>query len=164
MPLPPLRRRATRAAVTFIAEASLHIPVSPEVAFDTLADHGSWAEWMPRTFMPVGRSPGALTAGARILVKIAYGPLPSPIMVSVVERPREIAWRGGLPGLVAADHRFLFESDGKGGTVVRSVESWTGVLAWAMKPLLARLAEGIGAQQLAGLAKGATRKAPRTRG
>lgn len=140
--------------MTFLAEASIHVPVSPEIAFDTLADHASWADWMPHSFRPAGPSRGTLRAGDRVLVHIARAPVASPIVVSRVERPREIAWGGGLRFVISAEHRFLFEPDGSGGTVIRSVETWNGVLARALRPVVKRLAERIGAQQLAGIARG----------
>lgn len=148
-----------RRAVSFLAETSLDIPVSPEIAFDALADHAGWAAWMPRTFAPVGPTPGTLRAGDRFRVRIAHAPVASPLVVSVVDRPREIAWRGGPRGVLAAEHRFLFEPNGEGGTRVRSVERWDGVLAPLLRPIVQRLAERIGAQQLAGLARAARGRA-----
>lgn len=148
-----------RGAVSFLAEASIDIPVSPEIAFDTLAEHAGWAAWMPRSFMPVGPTPGTLRAGDRVSVRIALGPVATPLTVSVVDRPREIAWRGGARGLLAAEHRFLFEPNGSGGTRVRSVETWRGALAPLLRPIVKRLAEHLGGQQLAALARGAQRRA-----
>ncbi|APR74727.1 Hypothetical protein A7982_00073 [Minicystis rosea] len=139
--------------MSFLAETSIDLSVSPEIAFDALADHAGWAAWMPRTFVPVGPTHGTLRAGDRILVRIAHGPMPTPIVVSVVDRAREITWRGGPRGVLAAEHRFLFEPNGAGGTRVRSVERWDGALAPLVRPILKRLAERIGAQQLAGLAR-----------
>lgn len=142
--------------MSFFAEASIDVPVPPETAFDALADHAKWPSWMPPTFAPVGPSPGILRAGDRILVKIARSPFASPIRVIRVERANEIAWGGGAPG-ISAEHRFLFEPDGKGGTRIRSVEEWSGPLAPILKPIVKRLAERIGAEQLAGLARAVRR-------
>jgi hypothetical protein len=144
-----------RDAVSFLAETALDMPVAPEIAFDALADHARWPAWMPRTFTPVGPSLGTLRPGDRLRVRIAHAPVASPIVVSVVDRPREIAWRGGPRGVLAAEHRFLFEPNGSGGTRVRSVERWQGILAPLLRPIVQRLAERIGAEQLAGLARAA---------
>lgn len=138
--------------MSFLAEASIEVPVPPEEAFDALADHASWPSWMPATFAPVGPSPGTLRAGDRILVKIARSPFASPIHILRVDRPREIAWGGGAPG-ISAEHRFLFEPSGNGGTRILSVELWTGLLAPILKPIVKRVAERVGAEQLRGIAK-----------
>jgi hypothetical protein len=139
--------------VTFVAEASIHLSVPPDVAFDALADHASWPDWMPRSFRPVGPSQGTLRSGRRLLVYIAGAPVATPIVVSWVERAREIAWGGGVRGVLAAEHRFLFEPDGSGGTWIRSVEIWSGALAWVARPVVKPLAERVGAEQLAGIAR-----------
>lgn len=60
---------------------------------------------------------------------------------------------------MVAEHRFLFEPDGS-GTRIRSVESWRGLLATATKPVLKRLAERIGKQQLEGLRRAAMDRKP----
>ncbi len=110
--------------MSFVAEASILLDVSPEVAFDKLADHPSWVDWMPPTFRPAGASRGKLEAGSRFKAYIARLPFPTPIEVYVVDRAKEITWGGGSP-LLAARHRFLFEAEGS-GTRVRSVETWEG--------------------------------------
>ena len=82
---------------------------------------------------------------------------PATIEVTVVDRAREITWCGGVRGLLRAEHRFLFESDGKGGTKIHSHETWRGVLAPLLKPFVKPRAERIGGEQLAGLAKAVKR-------
>jgi hypothetical protein len=143
--------------VSFIAEASREADAPPERVFDRLADFGSWHEWMPKTFRPVGREPAILSAGARIKTRIGRGVL-AKLEVTVCERPREITWCGGLPGVLRAEHRFLFEptSDGK-KTRIRSVETWRGALTPFLRPIVKRLAEKIGQQQVDAIAKAAAR-------
>ena len=138
----------------FTAEVSLELEVSPTVAFDTLAAHDGWAKWMPRSFLPVGPSVGTLKVGEKARVKIAGAPVASTLRVTCVDRPREIAWCGGVKGLVFGDHHFLFEATEK-GTRVRSVETWTGVLAGLIRPLLLKAAKRVGDEQLAGLRQAA---------
>jgi hypothetical protein len=140
--------------MSFVAEASRTLGVPPEVAFDRLADHPSWKEWMPRSFTPLSPARGALRVGDRLRMRIARAPFPAVIEVTVVERAKEIAWRGGVAGVLHAEHRFLFESDGKGGTRVRSVETWRGALAAVLRRFVRPVAERIGAEQLDGLARG----------
>lgn len=139
----------------FVAEAFLSLDVPPEVAFDALADHPSWKDWMPRSFKPVSKADGPLRPGKRLKMKIVGAP--ATIEVTVVERAKEITWCGGVRGLLRAEHRFLFESDGKGGTKVHSHETWRGALAPIVRRFIKPRAEKIGSQQLAGLASAVRR-------
>ena len=142
--------------MSFIARAHLDIDVTPEVAFDTLADHDSWPEWMPRSFRPVGPSLGTLRVGAIPRVRIENLPFATPLPVTVFDRPREITWAGGSSALRGV-HSFLFEAI-DGGTRVTSSEIWSGWLAMLLKPVLLRGAVRVGRAQLAGLKKGALRR------
>jgi hypothetical protein len=145
----------------FVAQAERSLPVPPDVAFDRLANHASWYDWMPDSFRPVGRSKGPLREGDSIRVRIAGMPMPARLSISVTKRPDakggapagEITWTGGLKGLLWAEHRFLFEAK-DGGTRVRSVETWHGALAPFFQKAIQKQAERIGAEQLAGLARG----------
>jgi hypothetical protein len=139
--------------MSFVARGTRRLPVAPEVAFDRLADLGSWPEWMPSSFRPVGRAEGVLRRGQKVWVKIAGVPVASPIEVSEVRRPTEIAWTGGLPGVLWANHQFLFEADGAAGTVVVSHETWSGLLAPLVERLIKPQAERVGGQQLEALAR-----------
>jgi hypothetical protein len=144
--------------MSFLAEASITLDVPPEVAFDALRDHPSWRAWMPRGFVPASTLGRPLEAGDAIRVKVGGAPVASRIEVEIVERPREITWSGGVRGLLHGRHRFLFEPH-EGGTRVRSVETWSGVLAALVKPALRRAASKVGAAQLRGLEKAVTRTA-----
>lgn len=90
-------------------------------------------------------------AGDRIRVRI--GGLPTILEVTVVDRAREIAWRGGVGFLLSGHHRFFFEPDGAAATRVRSVELWEGFLGPFVRPVVRRAAEWVGKKQLAGLAR-----------
>ncbi|HVY45352.1 MAG TPA: SRPBCC family protein [Minicystis sp.] len=137
----------------FVAEARRSVAAPPEIAFDRLADHASWRAWMPRSFRPVGPPLGRLRVGDRPRVRIAGALVPTPIEVFVVERAREIGWRGGIRPLLYAEHRFLFDAADGGGTVVRSVETWSGALAPVARRLVQPVAERIGREQLDALAR-----------
>lgn len=132
----------------FLAEASIEIPVSPDVAFAKLLDFPTWDKWMPRSFRPMEKG-APLTVGARIRVRI--GGLPSTLTVTTADRPRTIAWRGGVGKLLFAEHVFRFEAKGS-GTLVLSQEVWDGRLASALRPVVKRLAERVGREQLEALA------------
>jgi hypothetical protein len=140
--------------MSFLAQAESSVGAPPEVAFDRLANHASWPAWMPASFRPVGPSKDTLRSGDAITVKIAGMPFPARLVVHVSRRPDEISWRGGVKGLLWAEHRFLFEADAKGGTRVRSVETWYGPLASVLRRAIQPRAERIGQEQLAGLARG----------
>ena len=141
----------------FVAEAELTIDAPPQRIFDRLADFASWPDWMPRSFVPVVRAgePSSLRLGDRFRVKVGGSRFASTLRITMMERPREIAWRGGLRGVLWAEHRFVLEPDGDRRTRVRSIETWRGALAGLMRRIVKPLAEKIGGQQLAGLAKAA---------
>ena len=138
--------------MSFIAEASITLSVSPEIAFDALRDHPSWNQWMPRSFAPASKLGRPLEEGDVIRVRVAGAPFASKIEVVVVERAREITWSGGIRGVLHGRHRFLFEPH-EGGTRVRSAETWSGILARLTKPALSRAASKVGLEQLRGLEK-----------
>ncbi len=143
--------------MTFVAEATGEADAPPEAVFDRLSDFASWRDWMPRAFRPVGKEPASLARGVKMRVRIAHG-APAALEVTVHERPREIAWRGGIPVVLGAEHRFVFEpiADGK-RTRIRSVETWRGALTPFLRPIVKRVAERIAAQQIAALARAAAR-------
>jgi hypothetical protein len=129
------------------------MPVTREVAFDRLADSGSWPEWMPPSFRPSGTPSGTLRVGTEIRLRIGGVPGETTIRVSEVRRPAEIAWQGGVPGVLFADHRFLFEADGERGTKVTSLETWSGLLASLVRLFVQPRAERVGDDQLDALAR-----------
>jgi hypothetical protein len=138
--------------MSFIAKGSRRIAVAPEVAFDRLADLASWPSWMPSSFRPAGTPEGALRPGRRVWVRIAGIPAPTPVEVTELRRPKEIAWSGGVRGLLWANHQFFFEADGD-GTVVISHETWSGLLASLVEQFIKPAAERIGSHQLEALAR-----------
>lgn len=139
--------------MSFVAKGTRRIPVTPEVAFDRLADLASWPRWMPSSFRPVGTPQGTLRLGQKVWVRIAGVPGPSRIEVTEIRRPKEIAWSGGVPGVLWANHQFFFEPDGPDATVVISHETWSGMLAPFLRRLIQPKAEVIGGHQLEALAR-----------
>ncbi|CAN5923865.1 hypothetical protein BH11MYX4_BH11MYX4_44470 [soil metagenome] len=139
--------------MSFVAEAERTIEAPPQRVFERLIDVASWSTWMPRSFVPLLRSgtPSPLRLGDRIKVKIAGAPLPSTLRMSKLVRPTELAWRGGVRGLLWAEHRFVLEPVGDRRTRVRSIETWHGALASILRPLVLPAALRIGGEQLAGL-------------
>ena len=145
--------------MSFIVEAERTIEAPPQRVFDKLADFASWPQWMPRSFAPVVKdgapSPVHLRLGDRFRVRVGGAPVASTLRVSVLERPRELAWRGGVRGLLRAEHRFVFEAVGDSRTRVRSIEAWHGSLARLLRRLVEPAALRIGGQQLEALARAA---------
>lgn len=139
--------------MSFVAKGTRRMPVTPEVAFDRMADFASWPRWMPPSFRPVGAASGTLQRGRKIWVRIAGVPAPSRIEVSEMRRPKEIAWSGGLPGVLWANHQFFFEAEGPDATVVVSHETWSGLLAPLLRRVIQPQAERVGGQQLDALAR-----------
>jgi hypothetical protein len=142
--------RDTMHHMPFIAETECVIPSPPDAVFDRLADHASWSSWMPASFRPLDGSIGTLKLGVRFRMRVAK--IPATLVVSAAERGKELAWRGGIKRLLHANHRFVFEADGNGGTRVRSIEMWDGPLSRFFRPLVKPLAERIGREQLDALA------------
>jgi hypothetical protein len=138
--------------MSFVAKGTRRIPVAPEVAFDRLADLSSWPSWMPSSFRPVGTPTGTLRLGQKVSVRIAGVPTASRIEVSELRRPKEIAWSGGVPGILWANHQFFFEPDGD-ATVIVSQETWSGLLAPFLRRLIQPMAERVGGHQLEALAR-----------
>jgi hypothetical protein len=145
--------------MSFVAEAELTIEAPPQRVFDRLADFAGWPSWMPRSFVPVlvDGSPSPLKLGDTFKVRVAGAPMAAKLRISVLDRPREIAWRGGVRGVFWAEHRFVLEEigDDHRRTRVRSIETWHGIGAHLAKKTVMRTALRVGGEQLAGLAKAA---------
>lgn len=141
--------------MSFVAQAELLIDAPPSRVFDRLADFAAWPSWMPASFVPLIRKgdPSPLRLGDRVRVKVGSAPFASTLRISILDRPRELAWRGGVRGLLWAEHRFVLDPDGDRRTRVRSIETWRGALAGLAQRLVKPLAEKIGGEQLAGLAR-----------
>ena len=77
----------------------------------------------------------------------------STLKITRLERPHELAWRGGVRGVLWAEHRFVLDADGDRRTRVRSIETWNGALAGLLRRLIEPVAVRVGSEQLAGLAK-----------
>jgi hypothetical protein len=143
--------------MSFVAEAERTIDAPAARVFDRLADVASWPSWMPRSFALVvhGRRPypSPLKLGDRVKVKVNGAPIASTLRVSRLERPHELAWRGGVRGLLWAEHRFVVEATGDRRTRVRSIETWHGALAGLLRRIVEPAALRVGGAQLEGLAK-----------
>lgn len=138
----------------FVAEAVCECDRPPEEVFDRLADARAWSEWMSGAFRPIWTPDEPLRQGDHPRVRIGVLP-PTTLEITVADRPRELTWTGGVRSLLLAEHRFLFEPRGDGGTRIRSLETWSGALASLTRPLVKPLAERMGLAQLERLARAA---------
>jgi hypothetical protein len=120
--------------MSFVASASGVIHASRTDCFSRLRDFSTWRSWMPLSFRPVRGPERDLVVGDRVFARIAPTKHALPLFIGVkivrVTPGREIAWRGGVPGLLTGEHAFLFDdAEGEpGATLVRSEETWTGAL------------------------------------
>ena len=139
--------------MAFTVTETLDLEAPLALAFETLADHAGWFDWMPAGFVPVGPPLGQLHAGLGLRVRIAGAPFASRLRVSAFEAPTLITWGGGLGHALRGDHSFRFEATAT-GTRVTSSEIWSGWLAPLLRPGVAPVASRIGRAQLEGLRRG----------
>jgi uncharacterized protein YndB with AHSA1/START domain len=111
------------------ATASGEVTVSarPEAVWDVMAGIDGWPSWSPD--IRAAKLEGPLAPGSVFRWKSGSASLTS--VLRSVDRPRELAWTGSTKGIKAV-HVFRFESH-EDGTLVRSEESWTGLLASVFK-------------------------------
>ncbi len=147
--------------MSFVASASGVIHAARSDCFARLRDFPSWQSWMPGSFRPVRGPERPLEIGDRLVLRIAPTPRALPLLIVVtlvrVVPDREITWRGGVPGLLVGEHAFLFEdAEGNdGATLVRSEETWSGVLtnvSFAAK-MIGASASRIGREQIEALTR-----------
>jgi uncharacterized protein YndB with AHSA1/START domain len=105
-----------------VARSEIEIAASPDVAWDVLTAIEDWPSWNPA--VKSVSIEGGIDEGSTFRWKAGPGTIASTI--GNVDRPRRIAWTGTTFG-VRAIHVHTFEPDA-GGTLVRSEESWDGLL------------------------------------
>jgi uncharacterized protein YndB with AHSA1/START domain len=114
---------AIDAGAPVVGRSEVEIAATPEVAWDVLTAIDRWPSWNPAV-RSVSMD-GGIAEGSVFRWKAGPGTITS--TVTHVEQPRRIAWNGTTFGLRAV-HVHTFEPR-RGGTLVRSEESWDGVLA-----------------------------------
>jgi uncharacterized protein YndB with AHSA1/START domain len=137
-----------------IAEGEILIAAPVEVVWEVMADLSGWPSWNSdvKSMAFDGRlEPGSLfrwRSGSASLVST----------IQAVEAPRELAWTGKTMGINAV-HVFAFAPT-DGGTLVRSAESFRGLIPSVLKSYSRRvLRRGI-ESILASLKSEAERRAP----
>ncbi|MGH3012398.1 MAG: SRPBCC family protein [Gaiellaceae bacterium] len=105
-----------------VAEAATEIAADPETVWEVLTDLERWPSWNPDVSAVAHE--GGLEEGATFRWKAGRATITSTIRE--VDRPRLIGWTGRTTGIDAIHVWRLDLRDG--GTLVRTEESWQGLL------------------------------------
>ncbi len=110
-------------------QAEIEIDAPPQEVWEVLAEIGRWSEW--NSVMKGLTLRGPLQEGTRGKVMLNVGgPLgvrPIPVRLVTVREGRELAWVGGLPGVMVGRHGLRLEPRGQGTRFVHE-ETFTGAL------------------------------------
>jgi carbon monoxide dehydrogenase subunit G len=109
------------------AEGELQIDADPQTVVAVISAIDRWPSWTPDVKSVTLRGP--VQPGT--VFRWKAGPSSLTSTLQVVDAPREIAWTGTTMGIRAV-HVFRFQAN-DGGTLVRSEESWEGLLASLLK-------------------------------
>ncbi len=120
----------------FSIERSLEIKAPIGHIWDQLLEVMTWPEWKP-FIKGVSFEGSKIEMGSMFTMNIAVkGPaVPVKVTVCDYEKPKRIAWTGGIPGVVISVHGFTFEEKGD-KTLVKSYEHFTGLLVRLMLKLV----------------------------
>ncbi len=116
-------------------ENSAEVRAPAEKVWEQLTNVNSWPEWKP--FMKrakIASGYKSISCGSKIKMGIMMaGPASVPLAVEVTEfdKPKRLAWEGGVAGLLHAVHSFDIEDRG-GSCVVTSSEVFKGLLTSAL--------------------------------
>jgi hypothetical protein len=107
-------------------ETSTTIDAPPERVWDVLADTASWPDW-DSGVVGVEGEPGE---GSRLKITSELNPKRAyPVKVTELERPRRMAWRGGMPlGLFTGVRTYTLTPEGEGRTRFDMREEFSGPL------------------------------------
>lgn len=115
------------SGTTFNTEIGIAAP--PERVWEVLTDFDSWSKW--NRVLPVFELRGPLAEGTGIRLELELGPLGRrgvDAQLVTVRENEELAWKGGLPGVVSARHGFRLEAIER-GTRLFHTETFNGALA-----------------------------------
>jgi hypothetical protein len=107
-------------------ETSTTIDATPERVWEILADTASWSDW-DSGVVGVEGEPGE---GNRVKITSELNPKRSyPVKITEFERPRRMAWVGGVPlGLFKGVRTYTLTPEGEGRTRFDIREEFTGPL------------------------------------
>jgi len=131
----PAESRINRAAPV-VGASETEVAAVREVVWDILTGIEHWPNWNPDV-KSVSMS-GDLSAGSEFRWKAGPGTITSTL--EHVEAPRRVAWSGKTLGLKAM-HVYALEAR-NGATVVRTEESYDGLLARVFRARLQKTLDG----------------------
>ena len=107
-------------------ETSTTIDAPAERVWEILTDTASWPDWDSGV---VGVE-GALEQGNRVKIRSEVNPKRAyPVTVTELDRPRRMAWKGGMPlGLFTGVRTYTLTPEGEGRTRFDMREQFTGPL------------------------------------
>lgn len=115
-----------------VARGEIEVAAAPEIVWDVLTDIAGWPGWNPD--VKSASLEGPLAPGMQFRWKAGPGTITSTLQR--VEPPRSIAWTGRTMGIEAVHvHRLEPRGD---ATLVRSEESWDGLLVRLLRRSLTR--------------------------
>lgn len=125
------------ALLTREVRTEIEIAAPPQAVWDVMAKLDAWSEWNP--IIAGVKLYGRLREGTRGRLTINLGPHGGrqslAVQLVTVRPPYELAWVGGVRGVVMGCHGFRLEETAKGSRLIHS-EAFSGVLAPAMVRLL----------------------------
>jgi uncharacterized protein YndB with AHSA1/START domain len=126
-----------------VGASEIEIDAAPEAVWEVLTAFERWPSW--NADVKSMTAPGAVAPGSVFRWKAGPGTITSTILR--VERPRLIAWTGKTLGIDAIHFWHLEPQDG--GTLVRTEESYDGLVARLLRRTLQKtldraLADGLG--------------------
>jgi uncharacterized protein YndB with AHSA1/START domain len=135
-----------------IASTEGEIAAPPEVVWDVLADFESWPKWNPDVNSIELEGPVAVGS----VFRWKTGPSRITSTLEAVERPSELGWTGKTFGAKAV-HVWSFEPRGD-GTIVRTTESFEGMLPRLMRKRMQKVLDEALESGLSHLGTEATRR------
>jgi uncharacterized protein YndB with AHSA1/START domain len=118
-----------------VAADEIEIAAPPEVVWEVMAAIDGWPAWNPDVTW--ASLDGELAAGTKFRWKAGPGMIISTLRR--VEPPRALAWSGSTLGIDAV-HVWRLEPRG-GGTLVRTEESWEGLVARILRGRMQKMLE-----------------------
>jgi carbon monoxide dehydrogenase subunit G len=106
-----------------IAKGEIRVNATPDIVWEIMTNIERWPEWNPD--VESARVNDELVPGATFQWKAGPGTITSTLQQ--VERPAVLAWTGKTMGINAV-HVWMIELQ-ESGTLVRTEESWDGLLA-----------------------------------
>jgi hypothetical protein len=117
------------------ATGEVDVAADPETVWQILADIQRWPSW--NADITAATLHGPVRPGTSFSWKSGPGTIRSTLQV--VERPTELSWTGKTMGIPAIHvYRLRPDAERPGRTVVRTEESWDGLLARLLRQRLTR--------------------------